>query len=235
MESGMNTRIEGRITLFTTLGILAFGGVAAGLESAGDNNRVVFEDSFDRSELGEPWRIIVPSFWIKDGRLVGHEEPERKHTTISRVPLAFRNAVFEFSFRLTDGQGLHLVINDETCEQAHSGHICRVSISPSQVTISDDRDGAFRADQYDAFLKSGRTIERQLLNKVFPKVFDPKWWYKARVVLQDDRMEVIIDGTPIGSFRSPGIGHPTKSDFGFVTKGNIVEVDDVRVTKLGDE
>ena len=228
-------RRECRTIVTTMLGLLAFCGVAAGIESTGGDNLVVFEDSFDRSELGDPWRIIVPSFWIKDGRLVGHEESDRKHTTISRVPLAFRNAVFEFSFSLTDGEGLHLVFNDQTYEKAHSGHICRVSITPSQVTISDDREGAFRKDQYQAFLKSGRTIERQHLNKTFPKVFDPKRWYKARVVLKDVQMEVIIDGAPIGSFRSPGMGHPTKSDFGFVTKGNIVEVDDVRVTKLGNE
>ena len=46
---------------------------------------------------------------------------------------------------------------------------------------------------------------------------------------------MLIDGESIGSFKSPGIGHPTKTDFGFVTKGNIVEVDDLRVFRLEDE
>lgn len=229
----MRFRKRSRAIAGIVLGLLAFCGVAV----AADDNIVVFEDSFERSELGDPWRIIVPSFWIKDGRLVAHEEAERKHNTISRVPLEFRNAAFEFSFRMVDaeGVGLHLVFNDENYEKAHAGHICRVSFSPSQVIISDDREGAFRKNLYQAFLESGRTIERYLVNKPFPKSFDSELWYKARIVLMDDQIEVMINGKRLGSFRSPGIGHPTKTDFGFVTKGNIIEIDDVRVTQMGDE
>lgn len=48
-------------------------------------------------------------------------------------------------------------------------------------------------------------------------------------------MEVMIDETLIGSYRSPGIGHPTKTDFGFATVGGTIEMDDVRVTMLSQE
>jgi len=231
----MNMRRESRIIFGTMLGLLAFCGVAAGIESAGENNRVVFENSFDRSELGDPWRIIVPSFSIKDGRLVGHQASEQAHTTISRIPLAFRNGVFEFSFSLTDGEDLHFVLNDQNCEEAHSGHICRVTFFATQVRISDDRNGAFRDDQYRAFIASGRTIKRDLFDTSIPVSLDSEKWHKVRIKLIDDVMEVLIEGKSIGSFRSPGIGHPTKTDFGFVTKGKIIEIDDVRVTKMRDE
>lgn len=220
--------------LSATLGWGAFSGVAAGDTPAGIEGHLVFEDNFERTELGDPWRIIIPSFTIEEGRLMGREVPERKHTSISRVPCEFRNAVFEFSFRMTDAEGLHFVINDQDYEPAHSGHICRVSFSPSQVRISDDREGAFRADQYRAFLDSGRTLQRVMMEKFIPKTFDAERWYQARIVLIDERIEVLIDGESIGSYASTGMGHPTKSDFGFVTKGNLVEIDDVRVTKLGD-
>lgn len=168
------TRRLSRTIFAVTLASLSLGGVTACNKSTEEDKMVVFEDSFERSELGDDWNIIVPAFFIKDGRLVGQEVPERKHNTISRVPLAFRNAVFEFSFRLTDGEGLHLVINDENFEAAHAGHICRVSFSPTQVRISDDRDGAFRKDLYQAFIASGRTTERIILAKVIPKTLDPK-------------------------------------------------------------
>lgn len=227
-------RKYGRATLWTTLGSLACFSVAVCGEPAEREGTIVFEDSFERSELGEPWRILIPSFTIEEGRLVAHEVPERKHTSISRVLLDFRNAVFEFSFRITDAVGLHLVINDTNYEPAHSGHICRVSFSPSEVKISDDREGAFRKDLYRAYLDSGRTIERYLLQEVIPQSFDPERWYRARVVLNGERIEVLIDGQLMGSFESPGIGHSTKTDFGFVTKGNLVEIDDVRVTKFGE-
>lgn len=209
--------------------------MAAGDESTDGESVVLFEDSFERSELGAPWRIVVPSFGIEGGRLVAHQTSAEAHTTISRVPLEFRNAVFEFSFRLTDGDDLHLVLNDQNCEEAHFGHISRVTFSATRVRISDDRNGAFRDDQYRAFIASGRTIKRDLYDAIIAVSLDPKKWHQARVNLIDDVMEVMIAGTFIGSFRSPGIGHPTKTDFGFVTKGNLVEVDDVRVTKVGKE
>jgi len=219
---------QNRFIIGTVLGLLTFCGFAA--ES---DNIVVFEDSFDRSELGDPWIIKVPAFSIKDGRLVA--EQERAHTTISRILLDFRNAAFEYSFRLTDGDDLHLVINDQNCEEAHSGHICRVTISATGVRISDDRNGAFRKDQYQAFLASGRTIKRDLYETTISVSLDSEKWYKARVNIIDDRVEVLIDGKSIGTFNSTGIAHPTKTDFGFVTKGNLVEIDDVRVTKIGNE
>lgn len=227
----MKMRRQGRTIFRAAIGHLAFLGLMTSGESAESEGTLVFEDSFERSELGDPWRILIPSFKIEDGKLIGREVPERNHTSISRVPLEFRNAVFEFSFRLTDAEGLHFVINDTNYEPAHSGHICRVSISSSQVRISDDREGAFRKDQYDAFLKSGRTLKRVMMEKFLPYEFDSEQWYNARIVLIDDQIEVIINGESIGSYSSPGIGHPTKTDFGFVTKGNIVEIDDLRVTK----
>ena len=222
-----------RLMIGAAIGLWAFCGVAFGNESTDGESAVLFEDSFERSELGAPWRIVVPSFEIKKGRLVAHQTSPEAHTTISRVPLEFRNAVFEFSFRLTDGDDLHLVLNDQNCEEAHSGHISRITFSATRVRISDDRYGVFRDDQYRAFLASGRTIKRDIYDAVLAVSLDPQKWHRARVNLVDDMMEVMIDGTFIGSFRSPGLGHPTKTDFGFVTKGNLIEVDDVRVSQVG--
>ena len=66
--SGRCRRIIG-----AALGLLAFCGVAAGVESTDGESVVLFEDSFERSELGAPWHIVVPSFEIKEGRLVAHQ------------------------------------------------------------------------------------------------------------------------------------------------------------------
>lgn len=96
-----------------------------------------------------------------------------------------------------------MVINDTNYEPAHSGHICRVTLTPSEVKISDDREGAFRKDLYRAYPDSGRTIERYLLQEVISKSFDPEQWYQARVVLVGEKIEVMIDGQIIGSFESP--------------------------------
>ena len=71
------------------------------------------------------------------------------------------------------------------------------------------------------------------MGKTFPQSLESKLWYRTLIVSKEDQIEVLIDGKTLGSFRSPGIGHPVKSDFGFVTKGNMIEIDEVRVTKLG--
>lgn len=232
----MKVRSQNIDILRTALGLLFLCGVATGDESATGDNTVAFEDSFERSELGDRWRIVTPSFSIRDGRLLGHEEPQRRHVAVCRVPLTFRNGVFEFSFRMTDGKSVHFVINDQNCEQAHAGHICRVSFTSSQVRISDDREGAFRKDLYKAFLDSGRTLDRseQLKDreKMIAHQFNVEQWNEVRIVLTDDQIAVTINDQRIGSFRSPGIAHPTKTDFGFAVKGNTLEFDDIRVSHV---
>ena len=225
--------------LRAALGLLFLCEVASGDEPATGDNPPAFEDSFERSELGDRWRIVTPSFSIRDGRLLGHEEPQRRHVAVCRVPLTFRNGVFEFSFRMTDGKSVHFVINDQNCEQAHAGHICRVSFTSSQVRISDDREGAFRKDLYKAFLDSGRTLDRREQLKGREKLIahrlNEKEWNKVRVDLKDDQIAVTINEQSIGSFRSSGIAHPTKTDFGFAVKGNTLEFDDVRVSHVDAE
>lgn len=64
----MKMKRQGRAIFGTALGLLAFYCLTTGDETAKADNIVVFEDSFERSELGDPWRIVVPSFWIEDGR-----------------------------------------------------------------------------------------------------------------------------------------------------------------------
>lgn len=218
------------------MGLLLACGIATADESPAQNSIVAFQDSFERSELGDRWRLVTPSFSIRDGRLLGHEEPERRHVAVCRSPLPFRNGVFEFTFRMTDGESVHFVINDQNCDDAHAGHICRVSFTPTQVRISDDREGAFELIWYKAYLDSGRTLDRRKQLKgrelIIPHQLDTKQWNKTRIVLIDDEITVAINDKSIGSFRSPGIGHPTKTDFGFAVKGNTLEFDDVRVSNV---
>ncbi len=229
----MKMRTQRMDILRTGLGLLLLCGIAAGEEPAAVDSKPVFEDSFNRSELGDRWHIVTPSFSIRDGRLLGHEEPARHHVAVCRVRLPFRNGVFEFSLRLTDGENVNFVINDQNCEQAHAGHICRVSFTPTQVRISDDREGAFRKDWYEQYLKSGRTLDRREQldgrEKFIAYPIDSAQWYRVRIVLTDDEIAVTMNDRSIGSFRSPGIAHPTKTDFGFAVKGNALEIDDLRV------
>ena len=57
-------------------------------------------------------------------------------------------------------------------------------------------------------------------------------WYRMKVSMLGEVMRLTVDGRELGLLRSPGIGHPTKSDFGFTIKGKQVEFDKVRVWKV---
>ena len=185
------------------LGLLILCGVAVGNESAVGDNTVAFEDSFERSELGDRWLVVTPSFSIHDGRLVGHEEPDRNHVAVSRVPLAFRNGIFEFSFRLTDGKNINFVINDKNYKQAHAGHICRVAISSSLVRISDDREGAFRKDLYKAFLESGRNCRRTYLKDAGRSLGCSQEFWKLEITRQR-RIDRVRQRSNLGGPAAPG-------------------------------
>ena len=69
--------------------------------------------------------------------------------------------------------------------------------------------------------------------RLIPNQLESDQWHKARIVLDSDKMSVSIDGKAIGMLQSSGIGHPTKTDFGFTVLGNKIEFDDVRAWRLG--
>ena len=68
-------------------------------------------------------------------------------------------------------------------------------------------------------------------SKNIPFKLKANQWYKMRVSMIGEEMRLRVDGKEIGLLRSPGIGHPTKSEFGFTVKGKQVEFDEVRVWK----
>lgn len=196
------------------------------------NTKLVFEDSFERATIGDDWSIPIKTFSIKDGRLVGHEEPARGHGAVIRVRKPFKNAVIGFSFRMVDGKAFNFVVNDKNCKSVHAGHICRVVFTPTRIRIADDKEGAMkneifvarkdpkRKDEMRAFLKDKSSTIARKVNKD---------WHKASISIVGDTMSVKLDGQAIGKFASPGIAHPTKTDFGFTVTGNEIEFDDIKM------
>ena len=198
----------------------------------------VFEDEFERSELGDQWLVPIASFSIRDGRLLGHEEPSKGHGAVCRAPLPFKNAVFAFSFRFTDGKNFNFVVNDKNCKEVHAGHICRVSISQRLVRIADDKEGAMKNETFAALRDPNKKLDRRVVLKdrerLIPNKLAADTWHDATISINEDEISVRIDGEPIGSLKSSGIAHPTKTDFGFTVIGNEIEFDNVRVFKPKD-
>ncbi len=201
-----------------------------------DAGTLIFEDSFEREMLGDRWQVPIKFFSIRNGRLLGQEDPARGHGAVTRAVVPFRNAVIEFAFRFTDGKSFNLVINDKACKSVHAGHICRVSFSPTRVRIADDKEGFMKNEVFAIRQDKARRAEvQQLLNGrdvIIPNKLAAGQWHRATVTIADDTMSVRVDGESIGSLTSSGIAHPTKTDFGFTVIGHEIEFDDVRLSNV---
>ena len=200
---------------------------------------LLMKDDFERVELGKQWRLRIGSFIIREGLLVGTEKPEDGHGAVIQAPVAFSNAIIEFSFRIVEGRSFNFVVNDKTCKTVHAGHICRVAVSMKGFRLGDDKEGVMRKDIFAMRRDAKRREEADALlvgrSRNLPYQLKAKQWYRMRVTILDEEMRLSLDGQELGFLRSPGIGHPTKTDFGFTVKGTRIEFDNVRASRPGED
>ena len=60
--------------------------------------------------------------------------------------MKFKDIDIEFDFRFNGGTRFNFVLDDQNEKSVHSGHICRVSISPKMVSVSDDKTGSMNLE-----------------------------------------------------------------------------------------
>ena len=167
---------------------------------------------------------------------MGAEKPTDGHGAVIRTPVSFGDVTIEFSFRILDGRGFNLVINDQACKTVHAGHICRVAVSSRNLRIGDDKEGVMRKDIFEMRRdpKRKEAAEKLLVGRSrnLPVSLEKGIWYKMRVSIIGPRMHVSLNGKSLGQLTSPGISHPTKTDFGFTVRGKQIEFDDVKAWKM---
>jgi len=103
-----------------------------------------------------------------------------------------------------------------------------------KVTILDERDGTQSNDlielRKDA-VKNKAEISKLLAahSVTFPAQLERGKWYNLVVETVGDAMRVTIDGKPAAYFKSPGIGHATKSKIELGVGGKDGFFDDIKV------
>ena len=192
----------------------------------------LFSDDFERSEIGPKWETSVRAFTIVDGALKGGHPPG-VHGAIAAVNATFKDAIIEFKFRFEGAASISAVCDDKAWEASHAGHICRVTITPTQIRLGDDKEGGMRNDILEMRKDPARKAEGDKLmagrTAAFAAKIEPQKWYRLTIEIAGDRMRAVLDGQPIGYLQSPGIAHPTKSRFHFTVNGKDVMLDDVRI------
>jgi hypothetical protein len=193
---------------------------------------LIFSDDFSAPEVGKSWRALWPALSIVDGRLkIALVKPE--HRAVGMFPLGTKVVVVEFKFQLGTATGINAVFNDKSYKEGHAGHLARVSLSPRQLFLADDK--ARLTHELEEMKKD--PARRDELKKrtagysaSVPMKIDPATWHTCAIELVNDEMRVSLDGAAVGYLKSPGIAHPTKSDFYFAVSGES-QFDDVRAWK----
>jgi hypothetical protein len=176
--------------------------------------------------------VTYPAAEVADGAL-RISQRKAEHSAVARVTFAPRgDLTIEFRFRLGGAKSINAVCNDLEYKEGHGGHICRVSLSPRQIFLGDDKERLRK--EIEAMKKDpARREEAKKLtagrDRSIPMTLDPTRWYALAVEIVGDEMRVSLDGKAVGDLKSSGLAHPTKREFYFAVSGTDAQFDDLRI------
>jgi hypothetical protein len=171
---------------------------------------------------------------VKEGVFMGITPPDSDHQAVDTIKLEGRRDLevsLKFKFGTPQAQRFALKFDDSRYKGSHAGHICRVTITRSNVTLSDDKTGVFMNEIFERKQPGGGLDEetKKLLaskSAQFPLDLSNDQWHELLLRTKADRMTLTIDGKTVGELVSEGIAHPTKSVAGMATPGEGVCYDD---------
>ncbi|MDX1984822.1 MAG: family 16 glycoside hydrolase [Bryobacteraceae bacterium] len=169
---------------------------------------LLLEDDFSAASIHPAWRQAKGQWQIVNGALKGVEIASDKHAAVVRRPVAYHDAVIEFSFRLDGARLMHLSLNSS------KGHACRVTVDPKGFTLRKDKTNAKSTDK--AELLARREMK-----------FEPGKWYTMTVEVRGQRMSARVNGQSAeGAHEGIDVD---KADIGFPVAGDSASIDNVKV------
>jgi hypothetical protein len=218
------------------------------LSAADDTGRLIFQDDFARKESqeqtdepGNGWATNSKSrakghkqVDLRDGAMYIFIHAEANHAVSVTHPAEFTNGTVALRFMLEDSRdSLGLDFADAEYKQVHAGHLFAARVSPKQVVFQDLKTGNMRLD-----IQTARTTKQKLTDeqqealkgkqKTVPHAIAVAKWHDLVVKVMADELSVSVDGQLVGTFKSPGIAHPTKRMLRLAVPRNAV-VDDVNI------
>ena len=114
-----------------------------------------------------------------------------------------------------EGESLKPNFTDLGCKSVHAGHLFDAVVSRGKVLSEDRKTGAMnlkiRAGRRNGTLTSEQRRILRTKKKVFLAKIKTGTWHEVAVHVDGNTISADIDGKPVGSFRSKGIAHPTKT------------------------
>ena len=207
--------------------------------------RILHEDDFSTDTLGQFWGTLNVGATISDGTLKATRDDTGKGKYKVKVE-PYRNAEFSFRFRFEGAERFLFGTDDlSITDTVHGGHLFNCTVTTQTISFTDCLTGIYNPEHYPKFKKAkderkagGRKklpAELQAIQdattKVVPCKIEQNRWYHFKITLKDDLLSVALDGSKIGSYRSPGFAHPRKDTYRFIMGGTL-ELDDVKVIAL---
>jgi hypothetical protein len=169
--------------------------------------KLLFSDDFQSGPLSKEWKVAKGKWEVVDGAMKGVEVAADMHAAVVKHPIAFKDIVLQFSFKLEGAKRA-------TCSFDGKGHVCRVILSPAGFTLQKDgtKDGAEKPSQ----LGKG-TIDLK-----------PGAWHRMLIEIRGKEMLAQVDDQVFAFGEHAGI-EQDKASFGFPVSGEALIVDDVKV------
>ena len=231
------------IPCMTFLFLFAFASVSLA------DGKLIFEDSFDRSEsnesveqVGNGWGTNSKSraqgnkqVDLAEGALHIYRHAVADHGVSVVQDLEFKDAEIALRFRIGKGDELGINIADMNEKSVHAGHICMAKIRLNRLVISDLKTGRMKLQVRERNKAKKLTADDKLLiaskEKPVPIELSADKWHRLQVIIRGETMTVRIDDQNAGEFTSSGIGHASKSRIRLAVAKS-AWVDDVAVYRI---
>jgi hypothetical protein len=200
-------------------------------------SRAVFADDFANPGFGKRWGHYKSASVVQDGMLIGITPEKSDHSAVDSVVIdPERDLEVSVKFRYTSdkAKSFNVWFDDKFYKGSHAGHICNVNVSPTGVSIGDAKTGNFKNEIYERKkTPTGLTAEDKALlltkNKTLPVKLSLQDWHTLVIHTKGDEIAVAIDSQPIGTFKSEGIAHESKTLISLTTNQLDVHYDDFSI------
>ena len=215
--------------------------------SIANKKELLFSDDFEGSTRPKEWHRVVDTFTYENGALKGTQtrdkdipaadgKPEVKaHAAVYGLELPTKDSVVEVKIKFDGCTMMDVEFDDRKYTGSHYGHLCRARVHLDKVVIMDERDGSQNEElkkmMQDPAKKAeaGKAMAAHTATFPFATPLEAGKTYTLVVETVGEEMRVTIDGKPAGYFKSPGIGHATKSKIELGVAGKSGFFDDIKV------
>lgn len=213
-------------------------------EPIAKKKEVLFQDDFNRPDLGKDWKQVVPTFTVEDNTLKGTQTRVNApaadgkpavvgHQAVIGAEVPTKDSVVELRFKFAGSTGVSVEFDDRKFTGSHYGHICFCRVTPKSVVVADQKEGSMRNDIYAMTDPAQKAAKAKLLkgrSATFPLTLDkPEDWHTLTVETVGEEMRASVDGKAVAYIKSPGIAHPTKSKIELGCGGKDGFFDDVKI------